>query len=206
MDLDENSPVYDSSTFDNVEDDAMLIDLPTSLIITNVGSRIFNDENEKKRFEGLFRYCEDEATFQYFKSFRRVRVNFVSSEAAAAARIQLHQATVADERINCYFAQPTAPKDEADDGHLQPPAREKQFLISPPASPPVGWEPVEEAEPCINYDLLAAVANLAPGEAHELHPATEDKPGIFVHICEAPGPKDEKPAIVQTRCPDRPVS
>lgn len=54
------------------------------------------------------------------------------------------------------------PIDSADQ-HLQPPAPVKQFLISPPASPPIGWEPHDEGEPLVNYDLLAAIANLTPG-------------------------------------------
>uniref|UniRef100_A0A0L8H116 Uncharacterized protein n=1 Tax=Octopus bimaculoides TaxID=37653 RepID=A0A0L8H116_OCTBM len=88
---------------------------------------------------------------------------------------------------------------------LQPPKPVRQHLISPPASPPVGWEPTLETEPVINYDLLAAVAALSPGEAHELHPPTENQPGIVVHICEEPDEfKDlAKPKIVQTMCPDR---
>lgn len=59
--------------------------------------------------------------------------------------------------------QPVTPIDAADQ-HLQPPALTKQFLISPPASPPVGWEPRDEGEPLVNYDLLAAIANLTPGK------------------------------------------
>ena len=41
---------------------------------------------------------------------------------------------------------------------------EKQYLISPPASPPVGWEPVHEGEPVIDLRLIAALAALQPGE------------------------------------------
>lgn len=52
---------------------------------------------------------------------------------------------------------------DMEDQHLQPPALTKQFLISPPASPPLGWEPREEGEPLVNHDLLAAIANLSAG-------------------------------------------
>ena len=51
-----------------------------------------------------------------------------------------------------------------EEAHLHPPALTKQFLISPPTSPPVGWEQPREDRPVVDYDLLAAMASLAPGE------------------------------------------
>jgi hypothetical protein len=47
--------------------------------------------------------------------------------------------------------------------YLLPPKPEKQFLISPPSSPPAGWESVNEKQPAINYDLITAITNLTPG-------------------------------------------
>lgn len=92
------------------------------------------------------------------------------------------------------------------EGCLKLPSPHKQFLISPPASPPVGWEPVLEHEPLINYELLAALSRLTPGEAHELHPPSESQPGIVVHVCEDALDEDGKKLkskIQQTRRPQR---
>ncbi|GIY43609.1 protein sarah [Caerostris darwini] len=208
-----NIDLIGENMFENIEDDvdiseelADTSDLPTSLIITNVESNIFSDENQKNQLEEIFHHFDEGASFQYFKSFRRVRVNFTNPTAAANARIQCHQTKIGESIVNCYFAQPitsTGSKDgETSDTYLQPPSPVRQFLISPPASPPVGWEPVDEAQPCINYDLLAALAKLTPGEAHELHPPSRTQPGIVVHVCEDQNTEGRRLKIVQTRRPD----
>ncbi|KAK7065240.1 Calcipressin [Halocaridina rubra] len=176
----------------------------TSVVVTNIVLEIFEEPHERALFEDLFQEIDETVTFQYFKSFRRVRVNFCTAEQASAARTKVHLMEYKGEIIKCYFTQPIVLGNRVAGGpHLEPPKREKQFLISPPASPPVGWEPSEEAEPIVNYDLISAVANLAPGESHELHPPMEDKPGIIVHVCEEAekGEEGAKPRIIQTRRP-----
>lgn len=183
-------------------------DLPTSLIITNVDVSVFTDPEQKAKFEEMFELIEPGASFGYFRSFRRARVTFESPDSAARARIHCHQMQFGESVLNCYFAQASSP-DEGKDGHLQPPSPQRQFLISPPASPPVGWEPAEEHEPCINYDIISALANMVPGEPHELHPPSETQPGIVVHVCEevsSSEPKREKPTFIHTPCPGRPCS
>ena len=63
----------------------------------------------------------------------------------------------------------------------------KLFLISPPASPPVGWTQTEEPIPVVNYDLLTAVAGLEmPDKTVELITRTDSTPAIFVMGCANP--------------------
>jgi calcipressin-2 len=74
--------------------------------------------------------------------------------------------------------------------HLRPPAIEKNFLISPPGSPPVGWEQVVEDPPNVAplaEDLIAALRKLqlAAGAAsggREMILDPEDGVGIGVYV------------------------
>lgn len=127
-------------------------DLPKSIIVTNISSNVFVNDELKAEMESLFRRFSDDVTFQWLKSFRRLRVNYSDAISAgeylaifretsflspimlsANARIQLHQYKFHDSIINCYFAQPVTP---VSNKNLQPPAPTKQYLISHPAVHP----------------------------------------------------------------------
>lgn len=215
----ENSRRHSMNKQHSTDSDS-LDDLPTSLIVTNIHSDVFGDDELKAELEKLFQFFSPTVKFQWLRSFKRLRVNFDSAVAAANARIQLHQYQCGKSTITCYFAQPVTP---VANKYLQPPAPFKQFLISPPASPPAGWEPRAEGEPLVNHDLLAALANLTPGESHELHPQSTEHPGIIIHTANV-NQKDVdnanetvidviddenvknpecRAAIIQTRCPER---
>ncbi|XP_075873663.1 calcipressin-1 isoform X2 [Nelusetta ayraudi] len=188
------------------------------LVASVANQEVFNRPEAQGSFEALFRSFDPEVTFQYFKSFRRVRISFGDALAAAEARLRLHKTDFKGKEMRLYFAQSV----HIGSPRLEPPKPDKQFLISPPASPPVGWEQSQDATPVINYDLLCAISKLGPGEKYELHTATPTTPSVVVHVCEdehggngggdsssAPDDSDQddkprppRPKIVQTRRPD----
>ena len=114
----------------------------------------------------------------------------------------MHQTPFGENLINCYFGHPPA-GDTKQFLQLPPPVR--QFLISPPASPPVDWQPAPESGPVVNFDLLAAIAKLGPGEKHELLPSSDNRPSIVVHVCEDVQGIEKIGGlrIIQTECPKR---
>jgi len=77
--------------------------------------------------------------------------------------------------------------------YLQPPPIEKNFLISPPGSPPVGWEPIKEDPPNatpLAEDLIQALRKLQtcserPAFEQLLDPLDGSGVGVYVEDCDA---------------------
>lgn len=187
---------------------------PKSLIVTNVDIAVFMDSLTKADFESRFLVYDSDITFYYIRTFRRVRVDFSSHSSAAMAKSKVDLTVVGGDAIHCYWLRMCGPT-HPEEGFLAPPPLEKQWLISPPCSPPVGWEQPRESHPVVDYDLLAAMAQLGPGGNHELHPSKcvtikgqeLATPSIVVHVCEGGGVGDGQRGlgakIAQTRRPER---
>ncbi|KAF2479125.1 calcipressin [Neohortaea acidophila] len=102
-------------------------------------------------------------SFSPLKSFRRIICTFYNTDDAIRIRQLLDGEAVLGERIRVYFGVET--KVELDeDRHLRAPKSDKLFFISPPPSPPMGWEMRDEEPPNKEVhaeDLAAALANLS---------------------------------------------
>ncbi|PIB00964.1 hypothetical protein CB0940_01616 [Cercospora beticola] len=100
-------------------------------------------------------------TFSPLKSFRRIIVSFYTIEDAVNLRQVLDGETVLGNRVRVYFG--TETKINPEDQHLQAPQSQKLFFISPPPSPPVGWEMRNEEPPNKEVhadDLAVALSKL----------------------------------------------
>lgn len=87
--------------------------------------------------------------------------------------------------------------------YLRPPAIEKNFLISPPGSPPVGWEPRQEDPPNatpLADDLMAALRKLQIKDhrsSKELLLDPHDGSGVGVYVEDFDGDNDQDDEIAE---------
>lgn len=122
-----------------------------TLLITNLQSlEIFTSTV----LESISTAINEHATIHIFaplKSFRRIVVSFYTVEDAVAIRKVLDGESVLGNRARVYFGTQTKIGDEEKYLHL--PKSDKLFFISPPPSPPMGWQMRDEEPP--NKDVHA---------------------------------------------------
>ncbi|KAF1835997.1 Calcipressin-domain-containing protein [Decorospora gaudefroyi] len=144
-------------------------------------------------------------TWAPLKSFRRIVVSFFDTESAIQVRQALDGEQLMGYRIRVYFGvnTPMNPSDQ----HLALPKSDRLFFISPPPSPPMGWEMKEEDAPnkiVHPEDLATALARLhatheasSPAVDHGGRPITRKRTGstTVVYHPEDHGDSPNLPAI-----------
>ncbi|WPH03299.1 calcipressin-like protein [Acrodontium crateriforme] len=108
-------------------------------------------------------------TFSPLKSMSRIICTFYTVDDAVNIRKILDGESVLGHRVRVFFGQNT--KVEVKDQHLQAPKSQKLFFISPPPSPPMGWEMRNEEPP--NKEVHAEDLAEALSKLHA-RPAADD--------------------------------
>jgi hypothetical protein len=118
----------------------------------------------------LLEACAPLHSFAPFKGFRRIIVVLLDDESALAIKDAIDGKKILGSTVKVYFGQHTPI--EQRDQHLHAPQSDKQFFISPPPSPPHGWEIQNEGPPnkdVMPDDLAEALAKLSASSAQKFY-------------------------------------
>ncbi len=142
-----------------------------TLIFTNLQSRDIFAADNLQSIRDLISAKAAIHAFSPLKSLNRIIVSFYSDADAIAVRQDWDGEAIMGERCRVYFGQPT-PLTTQQDLHLALPDAGKLFFISPPPSPPHGWEQKMEDAPnkMVHADDLAdALAKLRHHNAADVN-------------------------------------
>ncbi|GAB7349108.1 hypothetical protein MBLNU459_g8057t1 [Dothideomycetes sp. NU459] len=134
-----------------------------TLIITNLDDPLIFTAPNLAAIRSALDAADPLYSFSPLRSFRRIICAFYTVDAALKVRQTLDGESVLGHRIRVYFGQETKivlPEDQ----HLKAPDTGRLFFISPPPSPPHGWESKHEDPPNKDVhadDLAAALHKLS---------------------------------------------
>lgn len=184
-----------------------------TLLITNLqDTDIFRPDN-LQTIRSLIDSTAPVHTWSPLKSFRRIVVSFRDEDSAVRVRQAWDGESIMGHRARVYFGQHT-PVNPTDD-HLALPDAGKLFFISPPPSPPHGWEVRLEDAPNKQVhadDLAAALDKLhhrpteSPISPAESCPAGRSRSSTLIYQPEDHGGDVGLPAIAVEDMTDEPES
>ncbi|RIA85022.1 Calcipressin-domain-containing protein [Glomus cerebriforme] len=138
------------------------IAVTNTLIVTNLDRETFLPENLAELRDRLERHGKIYKIVP-IKSFNRILAIFHQTNDARIAKTHCDRIEFLNKIIRIYYGQHTPIYDEIDSSrHLNVPELERNWLVSPPCSPPVGWTQIKEDQPNSNTladDLVHALAH-----------------------------------------------
>lgn len=156
-----SNPFYlDFSSLSSIREPATPTD---TLILTNIAPDAF----EEQLMTMLKDSIEDIALITSWiplKCFTRVVVSFSTSAEAMDVRMALDGQALLQHKIKIFYGENSNGRISRNTkGRLEVPALERNWLISPPGSPPVGWTQIKEDPPnsqMLHHDLIAALSHI----------------------------------------------
>jgi hypothetical protein len=118
-----------------------------TIIVTPFGPNQL--EQDKNDFKRLFDSFGTVLNVVWLSSFNRILVVYETYLAAERAKPALDRSEFKGTELRAYYGNPVSSFTDFVE-ELHPPEQDKLFLISPPASPPIGWAQIREDEPIKN--------------------------------------------------------
>jgi hypothetical protein len=128
--------------------------MEAALCVTELPSDLFTNESQRLMIEQILGSFGGIVRFIWLRSFRRLIAVYQDSSLVNDVKNYFHSIgglPLADENKFARVYSIQIPiTDSVEPSSLHPPENDRMFLISPPASPPFGWQQIKEQPPVIS--------------------------------------------------------